>query len=146
MLGVKNIAFNYSENQGTFLPGYMNQPHFLGQDWAQMAPGLPFVFGSQKDIRYTAANNGWITTDTLLNSLYKTNKSVNLTLRSTVEPIKQFRIEFTANKTTSNNKNEYFRWDPQYNSFNSFSPTESGSYSISFLSLGTAFKGDNDED
>ena len=53
----------------------MNQPHFLGQKWAQMAPGLPFVFGSQKDIRYTAANNGWITTDTTLNSLYKTNKS-----------------------------------------------------------------------
>ena len=145
MLGVKNIAVNYSENQGTFLPGYMNQPHFLGQEWAQMAPGLPFVFGSQKDIRYTAANNGWITTDTLLNSLYKTNRSVNLTLRSTVEPIKQFRIEFTANKTSSNNKNEYFRWDTKYNSFNSFSPTESGSYSISFLSWGTAFKGDNDD-
>ena len=145
VLGVKNISFNYSENRGILLPGYMNQPHFLGQKWAQMAPGLPFVFGSQKDIRYTAANNGWITTDTTLNSLYKTNKSVNLTLRSTVEPFKQFRIEFTANKTNSNNKNEYFRWDNQYNNFNSFSPSESGSYSISFLSWGTAFKSDNDD-
>ena len=145
VLGVKNISFNYSENRGILLPGYMHQPHFLGQKWAQMAPGLPFVFGSQKDIRYTAANNGWITTDTTLNSLYKTNKSVNLTLRSTVEPFKQFRIELTANKTNSNNKNEYFRWDNQYNNFNSFSPSESGSYSISFLSWGTAFKRDNDD-
>ena len=145
MLGVKNIAINYSENQGTFLPGFMNQPHFLGQDWGQRSPGIPFVFGSQQDIRYTAANNGWITTDTLLNSQYKTNKSINLTLRSTVEPIKQFRIELTANKNSSNNNNEYFRWDSQNNGFNSFNPTESGSYSISFISLATAFRSDNDD-
>ena len=145
MLGVKNIAINYSENQGTFLPGFMNQPHFLGQDWGQRAPGIPFVFGSQQDIRYAAATNGWITRDTLLNTQYKTNKSINLTLRSTIEPIKQFRIELTANKNTSNNKNEYFRWDSQNNGFNSFNPTESGSYSISFVSLATAFRSDNDD-
>ena len=30
MLSVKNISLNYSENNGTFLPGYLNQPHFLG--------------------------------------------------------------------------------------------------------------------
>ena len=123
----------------------MNQPHFLGQKWGEMAPGIPFVFGSQKDIRYVAANNGWITKDTLLNSLYRTNKSINLTLRSTVEPFKQFRIEFTANKNYSNSQNEYFRWDNQYNNFTSFSPTESGSYSISFLSLPTAFNSDSDD-
>ncbi len=28
--------------------------------------------------------------------------------RSTVEPIKQFRIELTANKTTSDNYTEYY--------------------------------------
>ena len=69
-LGIKNIAINFSTNEGIFLPGYMNQPHFLGQKWGEMSPGIPFVFGSQEDIRYRAANNGWITKDTLLNSLY----------------------------------------------------------------------------
>ena len=78
VLSVKNISINYSENQGTFLPGYMNQPHFLGQEWSQMSPGLPLVIGSQKEIRYTGANNGWITKDTSLNSLYKTNCDVLL--------------------------------------------------------------------
>jgi cell surface protein SprA len=76
--------------------------------------------------------------------MYKRNNSENLTLRSTVEPIKQFRIELTANKTTSNNHNEYFRWDDDMNNFNSFSPTESGSYSISFISFWTAFRPNND--
>ena len=144
-LGVKNISVNYSENKGTFLPGYLNEPHFLGQDWSQASPGIPFVFGSQKDIRYIAANNGWITKDTLLNSLYKKDVSTALTLRSTIEPIKQFRIELTATRNYSNSQNEYFRWNPNYNAFNSFSPIESGSYSISFSSWRTAFKRDNDD-
>ena len=143
-LGVKNISVNYSENKGTFLPGYLNEPHFLGQDWSQASPGIPFVFGSQKDIRYIAANNGWITKDTLLNSLYKKDVSTALTLRSTIEPIKQLKIELSANKTTSINNSEFFRWDDEINNFNSFNPTESGSFSISFISLSTAFKRDDD--
>ena len=77
--------------------------------------------------------------------MYKTNSSENLTLRSTVEPIEQLKIELTANKTTSTNNTEYFRWDDDINNFNSFSPTESGSFSISFISWGTAFRGDNDD-
>ena len=71
--------------------------------------------------------------------MYKTNTSTNLTLRSTVEPIKQFRIELTANKTTSDNHTEYYRWDDDIDNFNSFSPTESGSFSISFISCWYGF-------
>ena len=144
-LGMKNISVNYSENQGTFLPGYLNQSKALGQDWVHLSPGLPFAFGSQKDIRKQAGRKGWITRNPQLNTMYKTNESTNLTLRSTVEPVKQFRIELTANKTTSNNKNEYYRWDDDINNFNSFSPTESGSFSISFISWRTAFISDNDD-
>ena len=140
-LAVKNIAINYSENRGTFLPGYLNQPHFLGQDWESISPGLPFAFGSQVDIRNYAGKNGWITKDSTLNTLYKTNTSTNITLRSTIEPIRQLRIELTANKTTSLNESEYFRWGNDR--FNNYNPIETGGHSISFISLGTAFKRDN---
>ena len=68
-----------------------------------MAPSLPFVFGSQKDIRNSAGRSGWITQDTSLNSQYKQNSITNLTFRSTIEPIKQFRIELNASKNTSSN-------------------------------------------
>ncbi len=144
-LGVKNISVNYSENKGTFLPGYLEKPQFLGQDWSHMSPGLPFTFGSQKDIRNQAGSQGWITKRSDLNTLYKRNSSQNLILRSTVEPIKKFRIELTANKTTSNDHTEYFRWDDDMDNFNSFSPNKSGSYSISFISSWTAFRKDNDD-
>ena len=144
-LGVRNIAINYSENQGTYLPGYLNQSKALGQDWAHFSPGLAFVFGSQKDIRSIAGQNGWLSKSSALNTMYKVNSSENLTLRSTFEPIKRLKIDFTANKTTSNTNAEYFRWDNEINNFNSFSPTENGSFSISFISWATAFKSDNDE-
>ena len=144
-LGIKNISFSYSQNRGTLLPGFLPQPKLLGQDWSTMAPSLPFVFGSQKDIRNLAGSSGWITQDTTLNSQYKQNSSTNLTFRSTVEPIKQFRIELNASKNTSSNNQEYFRWDNIYNGFNSFSPTETGSYSVSFISFPTAFVGNNDD-
>ena len=144
-LGMKNISINYSENQGTFLPGYLNQSKVLGQDWSHLSPGLPFAFGSQKDIRKQAGRNGWITHSSALNTMYKTNESTNLTLRSTVEPVKQFRIELTANRTTSNDKTEYYRWDDDINDFNSFSPTQSGNFSTSFISWGTAFRSDNED-
>ena len=121
MLSVKNISINYSENRGTFLPGFMPKPHFLGQQWSMMAPGIPFVFGSQNDIRYKAANKQWLTQNSSLNTLLKTNFSSNLTLRSTIEPIKQFRIALTANKTSSLNSQEYWRADSLGN-FQSFSP------------------------
>ena len=144
LLAVKNISINYSENQGTFLPGYLNQSKALGQDWRQFSPGLPFVFGSQQDIRSMAAINGWISKSAELNTMYKTNSSKNLTLRSTAEPIKQLNIEFTANKITSNNYTEYYKWDSDINDFNSFSPNESGSYSVSFIAFNTAFRQDSD--
>ncbi len=145
MLGVKNISFNFSQSRGTLLPGYILQPNLLGQDWSSMAPTIPFVLGSQNDIRNIAGSGGWITQDTSLNTQYKTNSSTNLTLRSTIEPIKQFRIELNASKNTSVTSQEYFRWDNINNGFNSFSPIETGSYSISFISFPTAFVGNNDD-
>ena len=110
-----------------------------------MAPSIPFVLGSQSEIRNIAANKGWITQDSSLNTQFKQNRSENLTLRSTVEPFNQFRIELNASKNTSSNNQEYFRWDNLQNGFNSFSPTETGNYSISFISFPTAFVGNNDD-
>lgn len=142
LLSTKNISVNYSVNRGIFLPGFRYDPHFLGQEWGKMAPGLPFTFGSQKDIRGQAGQEDWLVKDPTLNTLYKRNSSNNTTLRATLQPINHLRIELNASKINSINSQEYFRWDDSTNIFRSFSPTSSGSYSISFLSINTAF---NDE-
>ena len=42
------------------MPGFRYNPNLLGNEWSNMAPGLPFTFGSQNDIRTNAASNNWI--------------------------------------------------------------------------------------
>ncbi len=143
-LSVKNISVNLTRNEGTFIPGFMPESNFFGQNWAEMAPGIPFVLGSQKDIRYQASTNGWLSQNQNINTLFSKTSSSNLIIRSTVEPIKKFRIELTANKTNSFNQQEYFRWSESDNMFNSVSPIQNGSYSISFISWKTAFMRDNE--
>ena len=140
---LKNASITYSQNQGTTLPGYAQSPGFFGQDWGQMAPGIPFALGSQYSIEQLAAENGWLTADTTLNQFYRTSNSENLNFRSTIEPLKGFRIEVTANKLKNSSMQEIFRANSD-GDFESFNPVETGSYSISYLTWNTAFIG-NDE-
>lgn len=144
LTGFRDVQFNYSESNGTLLPGFTPTPQILGNRLDDMAPGVGFVFGSQEDIRYQAARNGWLSTDTLLNNAYITRLTKDLTARATYEPFPEFRIDFNADKKESFGHQEFFRADKE----GIFSPSgeqERGSFSISFLAIKTAFKKDNDE-
>ncbi|MGC6471176.1 MAG: cell surface protein SprA [Flavobacteriales bacterium] len=143
---VKNASISYRQNQGIVLPGFNKKPHFFGQDWQSMAPGIPFALGSQSiDIRSLSSREGWITTNSSLNQFFRLTNSETINLRSTVEPIKGFRIELTANRSKSNNTQEIFRYDDFVGDYSSFNSIENGSHSISFISWNTAFIGDSDD-
>ena len=60
--------------------------------------------------------------------------SETLNLRGTLEPIKGFRIELTANRVKTNNIEEIYRFDSELGYYNSFNTIENGSHSISFIS------------
>jgi len=139
LTGVKDASVNYNETNGTLLPGFMPEPTMVGNRLNDMAPGLGFVFGSQKDIRYKAARNGWITYDTLLNNPYMTKQNKNFTYRVRIEPYRDFRIELTGNQTESLSQTSYFKAGAD-STFASFSPQESGSFSTSIISWPTAFE------
>jgi cell surface protein SprA len=140
---VKRGSITYSEGTGTLMPGFMPSPQALGVDWSKNAPGLGFTFGSQKDIRSTAVQQGWLTMDTLLNQAYATKYTSNLNARVSVEPIPGFKIEINADRTFAKNHTEYFRADST-GAFDSYSPQDAGSFSISYISWGTAFHTDYD--
>lgn len=138
LMGVKNASINYSETNGTMLPGFLPSPVALGQDWNLMAPGTDFVFGSQRDIRGDAVSNGWLSQDTLLNTPFLRTQTKTLSGRSTIEPFTGFRIELTANRNESRSRNEFFKAD-ENGSFNSYSPMETGTFSISYITWNTAW-------
>lgn len=148
LMGFRNFSINYSESNGTRLPGFRKSPEALGMNWDfDMddfgAPGLGFVFGSQSDIRGNAVMNNWITNDPMLNQAYVSNHTNNISARSQFEPLPNMRIEFTAQRNFSRSLSEYFKAGDD-GVFDSFSPQTTGNFSISFLSIATAFEGTND--
>ena len=139
---VKNVSVSYSQNHGTVLPGFSPKPGFFGQDWSQLAPGIPFALGVQNlGIDTISGDNGWLTSDTTLNQYSRNNNSETLNLRSTVEPFKGFRIELTASRINSENTQSIFRTN-SFGDYQSYNPIENGSYSVSFISWNTAFISD----
>ncbi|TDQ10072.1 T9SS outer membrane translocon Sov/SprA [Pedobacter metabolipauper] len=139
LTSVKNVAGAFTQTKGIFLPGYLPKTNYLGLDNITGAPGLGFVLGSQRDIREIALANGWITADTLQSQLYINTLREDLSFTSLVEPIKDLTINLTANKNRTLNYSTNFRYDSNAGSFQNLSPFTSGDYSVSFISLGTAF-------
>jgi cell surface protein SprA len=122
----------------------MPEPDLLGSSWPFNAPGLGFTFGSQEDIRSRAVQEEWLSTDTLLNQAYMTKYTTNFNARVSVELLPGLKIELNADRTFAKNHTEYFRAD-SLGQFHPYSPKDAGSFSISYIAWGTAFKTDYDE-
>ena len=143
LTSIRRIEVAFTQTKGTFLPGYLPRTKYFGIDNATGAPGLGFVFGSQRDIREMALLNGWITTDELQTQLYINTLREDFQMTGTLEPIKDFRITLSATKNRTLNYSTNFKYDNSISSFRNLSPTTTGDYSISIITLGTAFKDKN---
>jgi len=141
----KRASLAYSQGNGTFLPGFIPEAGYIGNNWSENAPGAGFIFGSQQDIRPRAVTNNWLTADTLLNSAYITKFNEQLNFRGNIEPFTDLKIELSADRTYSLLHQEYFKADAN-GSFASYSPQEQGSFSMSILTWGTAWEKDNEKD
>ncbi|MEO8886804.1 MAG: cell surface protein SprA [Mucilaginibacter sp.] len=139
LTSVKNISGTYTSSEGTFLPGYLPQSNFLGEDLNYNAPGIGFLLGSQADLRSRAIANNWISKDTLQNQLYVTNFQQDYHLKATVEPTHDLRIELTGFKTQEHTYQTNFKYLPSAGGFQNLSPITSGNYSVSIISIATAF-------
>ncbi|NDV43292.1 cell surface protein SprA [Muricauda sp. 40Bstr401] len=131
---VKRININYSENNGTVLPGYTQSVGFIGT----ARPTLGFVFGSQADVRYEAARNGWLTSYPEYNSQYiqTTRKQLNLT--ATAQPTQDITIDFSADRQYTNTSQENYSPE-QWINFEDGLVNEMGNFSISTVMIGTIF-------
>jgi len=145
IMGFKTASISFTEGNGILLPGFMPSPVAIGNDWNKNAPGLGFILGSQEDIRETAAKKGWLSTDTLSNNPYLTKYTSGINARASFEPIPDLKIEFTANRTYSENTSEYYKIDPSTKEPNRSIPTTTGSFSMSYMTILTSFSGDNED-
>lgn len=136
---IKTASVSFTRTDGTFIPGYLPQSNFLGEDMNFGAPGLAFLLGGQGDLRATALAHNWISTDTLQNQLYVTTYNENLQLKTTLQPIKDLRIQLSGFKQQDHTYQTNFKSIDGLNDVQSYNPVTSGDYAVSFLSIGTAF-------
>nr|WP_111684972.1 cell surface protein SprA [Winogradskyella tangerina] len=137
---VKRIQFGYTENNGTFLPGYLPTPGFIGT----LRPTVGYTFGSQQDIRSVVAENGWLTVFPEFNQQYTevTNRTLDYSVN--VEPMRDLKIDLIGNRTYAENITENFRGldndgDGLSDEYEDLITNSFGNFNISTALIKTAF-------
>ena len=134
---VKRIQFNYAETNGTYLPGYLQTPGFIGT----LKPTTGFTFGSQNDVRNMAARRGWLTLYPDFNDQYRVNKTRQLDFSANIEPFNDLKIDLVGNRMYSENYTENYRVNDLGSEleYESLTPNAFGNFNISTVLIKTAF-------
>ena len=115
---IKTVRFSYSENNGTFLPGYSQSVGFLGRDRIDggLAPTFGFVFGDQADIRERALDSNWLTTRNInlmgvededyYSKTYTQTHYDKMDFTVSLKPIKDLDIALSANRVQTRNSSQ----------------------------------------
>lgn len=135
LTSLKNIQVNYTQNQGTLLPGFTQGVGYFGSS----KPTLGFIFGSQEDVRFEAAKRGWLTTYQEFNQNF--TQSTNKVFKATanVDLFPEFKIDLTLDRAYSENASEQYKVDDISGLYIPQSPFTTGNFSISTLLINSAF-------
>ncbi|MFB9056236.1 cell surface protein SprA [Mariniflexile ostreae] len=136
LTSIKRIQINYSENNGTFLPGYTRTPGLVGT----FKPSVGYTFGSQSDVRDLAARKGWLTYYQDFNQQYTETQTKQLDVSASIEPARDFKIDIIGNRSYFRNYAENYRIDVNNdNQYVALSPNTFGNFNISTILIKTAF-------
>ena len=140
---VRNINFTYRNQYSMVLPGFMpNVGDIFGQrTGGGMKPGLDFAFGFIDDSYIDKArDNGW-----LLGSEYRdsvstpatTSTSRDIQVKMTLEPIRSLKVDLSMSHTKTNSRSIHYMQEGN-------PVTQSGSFSMTTISIKSAFEGMGD--
>ena len=139
---IKRVQASYNENNGSYIPGYLNGIGFIGT----LKPSFGYVFGAEADnLRFEAARKGWLTLYQDFNEQYTRSKLRQLNITANIEPVKNLKIDLVANRNYQHNYTENYRVvgaDPITGlggTYQALTPNTFGNFSISTVLLKTAF-------
>ncbi|WP_317195602.1 cell surface protein SprA [Hymenobacter sp. ISL-91] len=151
LMTARSLNFTYVRSNGTLLPGYLPNTRFFGFDNGFDAPGLPFILGQQQDLDGLfgkAYGNGWYTNQSqYLNAPLSSLLTEALTLRTTLEPIRDFNIQLDARRNLVRSRQVFYRnvvneetFEPEQGTIPTKSnPLGNGTFSTSFIAIQTMF-------
>jgi len=136
LMMVRNVSVSYSNKFNLSLPGFMPE---IGDVFGQaknggLTPGLDFAFGlTGEGYVQKAADRGWLLmTDSIITPA-TSNLTESVQLRATLEPFRDVKIDLNASRNTTRNRSIQYMFD-------GMPTTETGSFTMTTISLGSSFE------
>lgn len=138
MMMVRSVGLSYRNDYALALPGFMP---IVGDAFGQnrtpsaLSPGLDFAFGFVDDGYIERARDyDWLLMSDSIATPATSNRTEDLQLRMTLEPVRNFKIDLHASRTKTMGKSVQYMYEGN--------PTVlSGNFTMTTISLRSAFEG-----
>ena len=138
LMMVRNVSVSYRNQYAMSLPGFkpmIGNAFGQGHDMGPLAPGLDFAFGFMGDGYIDKArDNGWLLMIYVCCSPATTNKTEDLQLKATLEPVRNLKIDLMASRTMTTARSVQYMYEGN-------PTTQSGTFTMTTMSLRSAFEG-----
>ena len=165
LFSVQTVDFSFTQTNQTSLAGFMPRTDNFGLDFnfedrvtagnpmgtgaVSLAPGW-FVLGWQPDLTsgkegswlYEKSRIGWFSRNNGNTRPYNQVTGQNFRFRTMMNPVKDFRLEITAEYSDNRTLQGSFIWDEESNEFKHNIANESGQFTMSMWTMGSLFNSD----
>ena len=137
LMMVRTASLSYRNQYSLSLPGFMPT---VGDAFGQtrgmgaLSPGLDFAFGLIDDSYIEKARSrDWLLVSESVATPAASNKTEDLQLRMTLEPLKNLKIDLNASRTQTTARSVQYMYQGN-------PTTETGTFTMTTVSLGSAFE------
>ena len=137
LMSVRRASFTFRETSSLVLPGFIPKPAMFGQNEKDglLSPGIPFTLGLHNESTINEfVDKEWLYMGEDVINPASTAYTSDFDLKASLEPIPGLKIDLNAKRYEASNKTIHYMFDGMPSTFN-------GSYNITLMALGTAFKG-----
>ena len=138
MMMLRSVDISYRNQYAMTLPGFMpNVGKAFGQSRGNglLSPGLDFAFGVIGDSYIDKAlERNWLLMNDSVATPAATTSTADLQLRATLEPFRDFKIDLNATRVSTKARSIQYMYAGR-------PTTQSGTFSMTTISLGSAFEG-----
>ena len=139
LTSLKHVTFNYTDNSGSTIYGFLDSTRILGMDFHSMQPGWKYVFGQRADTNFInkLGQKNLISRDSTLNNQNLISFTQKISASAVLEPIRDLHIAINIDKTFGQNYSELYKDTAGGSGYSRLNPYLAGTFSVSFISYKT---------
>lgn len=152
LMTVRTVSGTYSVNDGILLPGVNQTPQFFGTNNTMLGDSRMVgftlgaqqrdIFGRNNGFQYApyAGRQGYLVDTSALNTEHTVMHSQNYSIRASLEPIKDLKIDLSVNRQFTQNSSEFYRFSDSLQNFEAQSRFVNTNLTYTTISIGSAFQ------